>query len=115
MQHLPIVAPINGSRLGGSKRERAIQWTKLLTLGASKGVPDLLICTAPPLRPGEQGPWFPGVAVEMKRPDGKGQVTPEQHAWHERLRGFGWKVVVAHGFDEARRQLEELGYGRPAA
>lgn len=102
LHRIVFVAPINGSRLSGPPKDRAIQWGKLVSLGASPGVPDLLVCQAPL------------VAVEMKRADGEGRVSPEQRRWHEDLRTRGWMVIVAHGADEAIRELEQLGHGRRA-
>ncbi len=93
------VSPLNGSKLSGGPRERAMQWNKLVGLGASAGVPDLLIC---------QSPY---VALEMKRVKG-GRVSDEQKVWHKRLAEHGWVVVVGNGASDAIEKLRALGYGR---
>lgn len=48
------------------------------------------------------------VALEMKRLTG-GRVSPEQQAWHERLRAAGWVVVVGRGAADALSQLRDHG------
>jgi len=57
--------------------------------GVKAGIPDILIFS----RPKDNSA---GVAIEMKRLKG-GRVTPEQEAWHTKLRGHGWKVFVCRG------------------
>lgn len=74
----------------GGKRGR-VEAGRLKVEGVSAGVPDLYI---PAWRM-----W-----VEMKATDGR--VTKEQADWHEYLRGLGDVVIVAYGFDDARRQVE---------
>ena len=53
--------------------------------GVKPGVPDMLL----PLPVGR----YPGLFIEMKRPNGT--VREEQDRWHRRLRGCGYAVVVA--------------------
>ena len=109
LMRLDFVAPLNGAHLAGSPARRAMQWRKLEGLGAGKGIPDILIFTPPPAFPDARG-----VAVEMKSPDGKAP-TSEQLGWHRRLEAIGWVVILAYGFDEARRDLRACGYERRAS
>lgn len=71
--------------------------------GMVKGAPDLVLLPAPRLEP------LARVAIEMKRQKG-GRVSPEQKAFHERMRAAGWIVLVAHGAGDAIAQLLRLGY-----
>lgn len=45
--------------------------------------------------------------IEMKRQKG-GRLSPEQKSWKEYLEGTGYRVIVGRGFEDARRQIEEL-------
>jgi VRR-NUC domain len=60
--------------------------------GVSPGFPDLIFC----LPRGEYHALF----IEMKR-TADSRTSDHQKAWHERLRAVGYRVDVAHGFDEA--------------
>jgi hypothetical protein len=77
--------------------------------GMQPGFPDMLIFDAPPADDA-----FVGVAIEMKRADGKGRVTPEQQDWLIALAARGWKTKVCRGAVEALKFLAELGYRRPS-
>jgi len=73
--------------------------------GAQSGFPDLLILDGPP------DTNAVGVAIEMKRPDGKpSEVRPEQRAWLEKLEERGWVTAVAFGCVDAVEILVSLGY-----
>lgn len=61
--------------------------------GVSAGVPDLYVP--------EYRLW-----IEMKRSKG-GRVSPEQHDWHLYLSAIGDQVMVCHGFEDAKRQIQE--------
>jgi len=77
--------------------------------GLKRGVPDVLIFTRPP-----RGDYC-GVAIELKRADGSGRVSPEQREWLDGLARAGWCVFVAHGWEAAVRVLvHDLGYSGPA-
>jgi hypothetical protein len=106
-QRVTFCAVPNGAYLFGDSGSRARQWKKLQEAGCKPGVPDLLLFSPPS---GEATGWR-GCAVEMKREKG-GVVSPEQVAWLDALEALGWKVIVAHGADEAIRRLREIGYGR---
>jgi hypothetical protein len=59
--------------------------------GVSPGVPDLFV---PDWR----------LWIEMKRTKG-GTVSAVQKDWHVYLRTIGHRVIVAHGFEDARKQV----------
>jgi hypothetical protein len=86
---------------GGQRN--AIVGAKLKAQGVKRGVPDVLvfdeICSTK-----LQG-WN-GLAIELK--NGKaGRVSPEQAAWHDRLRKNGWRVDVCRSLDEVLAVLRE--------
>ena len=73
--------------------------------GAQRGFPDLLLFDPPP------GGDAHGVAVEMKRADGRpSDVRPEQREWLDRLDARGWVALVAFGCQHAVEELRRLGY-----
>lgn len=77
---------------------------KMKKMGMKSGVPDLLILTRPSLLPNTRA-----VFLELKRRKG-GKVTPKQQDWHDALAKEGFLVIVAHGFDEAVKKLENIGF-----
>lgn len=83
----------------GEARSRTVG-ARLKLEGVSPGVPDLFIPA-----------W--GVWVEMKRAKG-GTVSAVQKDWHRYLKDIGQRVIVGHGFEDARRQVQALtGDGSP--
>jgi VRR-NUC domain len=81
-----IIASIpNGAGVTPSHR------IKLVHEGLFAGMPDLVIL-------GQNGKvlW-----MEFKRPDGKGQVSDDQHQVHEFMLTHGHDVRVVHGYAEA--------------
>lgn len=74
-------------------------------LGIKRGVPDFIIVDPPPRAECH------GAAIELKRADGQGRVTPEQREWLRSLHERGWAAHLAHGANEAIAWLERLGYG----
>ena len=73
--------------------------------GVKSGVPDLLIFSVP------DGGDFRGVALEMKRANGKpSDLRKSQREWLDRLKGLGWATVVGYGAKDAIKKLRELGY-----
>ena len=83
----------------GEARSRTVG-ARLKLEGVSPGVPDLFVP--------EWGLW-----VEMKRTKG-GSVSPVQKDWHNYLRSTGQRVIVAYGFEDAKRQVQALtGDGSP--
>lgn len=78
---------------------------KQAAIGVKKGVPDILILTAPPAHP-----HFRGCAIEMKRQKG-GALTDSQRYWLEMMERLGWAVTVSKGSAAAIKWLtEEMGY-----
>lgn len=69
---------------------------KLRAEGVSAGFPDLFL-------PAARGPYH-GCFIELKRRQ-SGNVTRDQHAWHEALRAQGYRVEVCRGWDAARAAL----------
>ena len=67
---------------------------KLKAEGVSRGVPDLFVpqCNL----------W-----IEMKRTKG-GRLSPEQRDWMEYLRKVGSTVLVCHGAEDAKNQIDEV-------
>lgn len=72
------------------------QWMK--QKGVKAGVPDLCL---PVARNGKHGLW-----IELKRAGG-GRLSEAQKEWLDRLRDEGYEAKVCHGFDEARKAIEE--------
>lgn len=66
-------------------------------LGVRAGVPDLFYPV--PLK------GFHGLFIEMKTSTGR--LRPEQRKWIQALETFGYKCVVAHGWEEARDALSD--------
>ena len=66
-------------------------------MGVKAGVPDLFYPV--PLH------GYHGMFIEMKA--GKGRLRKEQAVWIKTLEAFGYKCVVAHGWEEAKEALEE--------
>lgn len=95
LHHIP-----NGGKRG--KREAAI----FKAMGVKAGVPDLFL---PCAREG-----YHGLYVEMKALDGRPSKT--QLEMLKSLSGQGYKCVVCHGADEARRVIEDyLRGGAPCS
>jgi hypothetical protein len=83
----------------GEARSRTVG-ARLKLEGVSPGVPDLFVP--------EWGLW-----VEMKRAKG-GTVSAVQRDWHRYLGDIGQRVIVAHGCEDAKRQVQALtGDGSP--
>jgi len=80
---------------GGKRNPR--EAGRLKTLGVTAGMPDILFHL--PLN------GCPGLFIEMKRPAGngyaKGQLTQKQKDKINDLKLVGYKVIVAHGCEEA--------------
>ena len=66
-------------------------------LGVKAGVPDLFY----PVPLG----GYHGLFIEMKTRTGR--LAPAQKRWFEALQAFGYKCVVAYGWEEAKIALEE--------
>lgn len=87
---------------GGSRH--SAEAAKLKRLGVRPGVPDFLIATAPPKRPGSVG-----TALELKALDGK-PPTRAQADMLVQLENLGWQTGWFRGANAAIDWLEEIGY-----
>ena len=83
-----VFAIANGGARSG------IQGAKLKAEGVSPGVPDLFVPA-----------W--SLWVEMKRETG-GTVSPVQKDWIAYLEGIGHTVIIGRGFEDAKRQIEDV-------
>lgn len=72
---------------------------KLKAMGVRPGVPDVLF----PLRCDS---WT-GLAIELKRSDGKNKATGRQQEWLHRLHMEGWRTAICYGANEAIDVLRE--------
>ncbi len=81
------------------------QGNKLKKMGLTPGIPDLLIVQPPP-----RFPDMPGVALEMKRAPGWGEVSDVQQEWLDIFSAFNWISHVGWGADDAIKFLKYLGY-----
>ncbi len=89
--------PNAGGFTGGFKKNM-LRVLALRKEGVKSGVPDVHL---PVARAG-----YHSLYIEMKR-EGSGKLSDEQKEWVKTLALYGNKVVVAHGFDEARAVIEE--------
>jgi len=97
-----VFAVPNGAIHGLTGQAAARYSAYLRAEGKRRGIPDLWI--GPP--PGSRV-W---TVLEMKVATG-GRASPEQKDWLDYCESTGMKALVAHGADEAIRQLTQLGYG----
>ena len=81
----------NGGDVSASQRIRLTQE------GMLAGMPDVMLF----------GLNLPTLAIEFKRPDGKGKVSPEQQAVGIQLEGVGAIVRIATSADQAKAHLTE--------
>jgi hypothetical protein len=79
--------PNGGARSG-------VQGASLKAEGVSPGVPDLFVPE-----------WL--LWVEMKKESG-GVVSPVQRDWITYLESIGHRVIVGRGFEDAKRQIEDV-------
>lgn len=97
-KHLPATAVPNGVRTS------PIQAALAKADGMEAGVPDWLLfeCEPWPTKPLTKDYHnYDGLALEFKRPDGKGKVSPAQADWHYKLRANGWRVEVVTSAEQA--------------
>lgn len=88
----------------------AITGAKLKVMGVKAGVPDIMIFNGHAGYEDDITCWICGLAIELKAIDAKGKrpkPRPNQLAWHERLRGCGWRVEVCYTIDEVLAVLRE--------
>ena len=89
---------------GGKRRLHEARMLK--ASGTRAGVPDLLLFSVP------DGADFCGVALEMKRADGRmSNLSKSQKEWIAKLEDCGWCCLVGFGARDALGKLRDLGYG----
>ena len=81
---------------GGSRNK--VEAAHLKKLGVKAGVPDLFLPVA-------RGAYH-GLFIEMKRERGW-RVSEDQAGWISELMKQDYQVAICHGYEEARRMLEE--------
>jgi hypothetical protein len=94
-------------KLEGGLQKDIIAWCKLRddiwsfkVIGSASqesGVPDLLLC--------KNGKF---IAVELKRPDGKGKASAVQKAQLARIKRAGGVGVIIDSFDDFVKLMEKL-------
>jgi len=92
----------NGAHLAGNNIQRAKQMARLKKQGLKPGVSDIFI----PL----PMPPYHGLFIELKRADGKGQLSGAQRAFGEYVEAQGYKFVVCEGAQAAIREI--TGYAK---
>ena len=113
LKKLPFTHIANES---GRGRTAMLRTAKLKRMGQSKGFPDYLIAIPshiPYLEVIEDGGNCIErrvdkrlIAIELKRQKG-GHVSPSQRGWIKILHSAGIEAVVCHGFEEAKKFIEE--------
>lgn len=81
----------NGGGVSSSQRVRLTQE------GMLAGVPDVLLFALN----------LPTLAIEFKRPDGKGKISPEQEAVQLQMEGLGAVVRVATSVEQAKDHMAQ--------
>lgn len=89
----------NAGGFTGGFRKNMLRVMQMRKEGVRSGVPDVHL---PVARGG-----YHSLYIEMKREYGGKGSSAEQVEWAKKLVRFGNRVVVAHGFDEARAAIEE--------
>ena len=92
-KHLPACAIPNGGKR--SAREAALMKAE----GVTAGAPDWMLFVP-------RGPYH-GLALEFKRPTGRWQLTESQAEFHDKLRVYGWQVVVVTSAEQAWTVLQD--------
>mgnify|MGYP000883117371 FL=1 len=113
LKKLPFTHIANES---GRGRTAMLRTAKLKRMGQSKGFPDYLIAIPshiPYLEVIKDGENCIErrvdkrlIAIELKRQKG-GHVSPSQREWLKILNSAGIEAVVCHGFEEAKKFIEE--------
>lgn len=88
----PALAKLLFAIPNGGKRGKA-EAARLKAEGVTAGVPDLMLAVVTD--------DYPGLYIEMKRPDGLGKVSKDQRELIDLLRQQGYRVEVCHGAKEA--------------
>ena len=80
-------------------RTSAKEGSKYKKMGARAGVPDVFLATPAGV--------YHGLFIEFKRKDGGGGLSPAQKVWFQRLRDAGYACVLACGWEEGKRAVEQ--------
>jgi len=94
--HIPNGGSRGGKMING--KWVPLEAINLKKMGLEKGVPDIHLIQA---RKG-----YHSLYIEMKRCDGGKGLSHEQKYWFELLKKEGHCVMEAHGFDEAKKIVE---------
>lgn len=102
-----LLAIPNAGGFSGNFKSNVVRVQKLMREGVRKGAPDMLLAVPTRCRDDEGNATGylgdPGLFIENKR---KGEKPTESQAeFHLALRRLGWHVVVAQGFEEAKRAI----------
>jgi hypothetical protein len=89
----------NAGGFTGTFKSNMLRVVAMKREGVKKGVPDIHL---PVARGG-----YHSLYIELKREYGGKGTTDEQVEWAKKLVRYGNRVVVAHGFEEARAAIEE--------
>ena len=81
----------NGENVGPTRMKRLKQ------MGLVPGMPDLMLAVTTV--------HHPGLYIEMKST--KGRLRESQKSIHMQLEGQRYKVVVSHGWDDAKKVIQE--------
>lgn len=100
---LLIMIP-NGAYLGADRGAAAVTLQKMKQAGFRPGVFDYLLPV--PMISYEPARIVPGLWLEMKRVE-RGQVSQAQKDFRKIMRIFNWECVVAEGWFQASRVIEE--------
>lgn len=79
-------------------RTSMLEGLKYKRLGAKAGVPDVVVDF--PVEP------YHGLRIEFKRREG-GVVSDAQQVWLDNLNKRGYLAVVAYGFEEAKKIIDQ--------
>jgi hypothetical protein len=96
---------------GGYGKGAQIKGARLRAEGLKSGVPDCLVFDSCTVEEDGEVKQHKGCAIELKREKG-GRVSESQKRWLADLKRHGWFTAVCNGFDEARKVIERLGYGK---
>lgn len=98
-----IMVP-NGAYLGADRESAAVVLRKMKEAGFTPGVYDYIVPV--PYFDRKQGGMVPGLWLEMKRTKGS-KTSPDQIAFRDRMRRFGWTCLLGLGWVQASKIIEE--------
>lgn len=90
----------NGGSRAKHARNVSIEAVRMKAEGVRPGVPDLMLAVP-------ANGWH-GLFIEMKRASkSKSRVSAPQYEWCQRLADRGYKVIIAYGFEAAKKGISE--------